>query len=120
MAWDQLTTAIIERFGLISLYRENSGALKNIFQFFKVMRSFPCLQEFLAYLEENRESEELKQVGVKEEKAVKLMTIHKAKGLSFGTVFFYWKPSARGGRDGGVWSFSSLLTGIFPKWRITC
>ena len=45
------------------------------------------------------------------------MTIHKAKGLSFGTVFFYWKPSARGGRDGGVWSFSSLLTGIFPKWR---
>ena len=101
LAWDQLTTAIIERFGLISLYRENSGALKNIFQFFKVMRSFPCLQEFLAYLEENRESEELKQVGVKEEKAVKLMTIHKAKGLSFGTVFFYWKPSARGGRDGG-------------------
>lgn len=101
LPWDQLTTAIIERFGLIPLYRENSGALKNIYQFFRVMRSFPCLQEFLAYLEENRESEELKQVGVKEEKAVKLMTIHKAKGLSFGTVFFYWKPSARSSRDGG-------------------
>jgi ATP-dependent exoDNAse (exonuclease V) beta subunit len=105
LGWDQLTTALIERFGLIPLYRENSGALKNIYQFFKVMRSFPCLQEFLAYLEENRESEELKQVGVKEEKAVKLMTIHKAKGLSFGTVIFYWKPSARSGRDGGHMEF---------------
>jgi ATP-dependent exoDNAse (exonuclease V) beta subunit len=105
LAWDQLTTALIERFGLIPLYRENSGALKNIYQFFKVMRSFPCLQEFLDYLAENRESEELKQVGVKEEKAVKLMTIHKAKGLSFGTVFFYWKPGARSGRDGGQMEF---------------
>ncbi|NLZ44188.1 MAG: DNA helicase UvrD, partial [Clostridia bacterium] len=105
LAWDQLTTALIERFGLIPLYRENSGALKNIYQFFKVMRSFPCLQEFLDYLAENRESEELRQVGVKEEKAVKLMTIHKAKGLSFGTVLFYWKPSARSGREGGHMEF---------------
>jgi len=98
-AWEDLPNVLIERSGVIDLYQRNSGALKNICQFFKLMRSHPCLLDFMNYVAENKNSDALKQVGVKEENAVKLMTVHKAKGLSFETVFFYWKPSAR--RGGG-------------------
>jgi len=96
LTFKELTNRLIEKTGVIRLYRNNSGALKNIYQFFKLMRSFSSLKKFMSYLEENRDSEELKQVGIREENVVNLMTVHKAKGLSFETEFFYWKPSNRG------------------------
>lgn len=96
----ELTNTLIQKSGLMDLFGDNSGALKNIYHFFKLMRQFSCLKDFMDYIEENKNSDELKQVGVKEENAVKLMTIHKSKGLSFETEFFYWCPGKRkGGRS---------------------
>lgn len=89
-----LTSYLVEELGLLELYQDNAGALKNIYYFFSKMKKFESLPKFMAYLEENKDREELKQVGVKQADAVQLMTIHKSKGLSFETEFFYWKPSA--------------------------
>lgn len=88
----ELTNLIFEDTGIIKLYHDNSGAMKNIYHFFKLMRSFNTLADFMKYIEDNIKSEELKQVGVNEENAVNLMTIHKSKGLSFETEFLYWNP----------------------------
>lgn len=98
-----LTNMIIEKTGVIKYYSDNSAALRNIYYFFELMRGFNSLVDFITYLEENKDSDELKQLGVKGENVVSLMTIHKAKGLSFETEFFYWSP---GGNRGG--SSSSL------------
>ncbi len=98
-AWEELPHLLLARSGIIGLYQENSGALKNLFRFYVLMRNHSSLRDFLNYVEENKNSDRLKQVGVQQENTVQLMTVHKAKGLSFETVFFYWKPSAR--RGGG-------------------
>ncbi|MFW6377657.1 MAG: 3'-5' exonuclease, partial [bacterium] len=97
MNYKKLSNYIIEESGILNLYGDNSGALKNLYRFFQLMREFNSLSDFMYYINENIESEELKQVGVKEDNAVKLMTIHKSKGLSFETEFFYWNPSSGSG-----------------------
>lgn len=105
----QLTTYIIKKSGIVREYSDNAGALKNIYYFFKLMRGYNCLPDFMTYLEENIDSEELKQPGVRDENAVRLMTIHKAKGLSFETEFFYWKPgSGNGGSPGSMEIYTSF------------
>ena len=98
--FNKLSNYLIENCGLLDIYQGNTGALKNLYSFFELMKDFNYLKEFVDYLDENKDSQELKQVGVKESNAVKLMTIHKAKGLSFETEFFYWKPSSSGGNYG--------------------
>ncbi|MFW5992357.1 MAG: UvrD-helicase domain-containing protein, partial [Halanaerobiaceae bacterium] len=94
-----LPYCIVEESAIVDRYRENAGALKNIYKFFKLMKNFNSLAAFMVYLEENINNEELKQPDISDENAVSLMTIHKAKGLSFETEFFYWKP---GGGSGGA------------------
>jgi ATP-dependent exoDNAse (exonuclease V) beta subunit len=95
----QLTDYLVEQTGILNLFEDNSGALKNLYYFHEIMREFESLVELMAYIEDNWDSNKLKQVGVKEAEAVKLMTIHKAKGLSFDTEFFYWKPSSSSGNN---------------------
>jgi len=90
--YSDLTDYIINESGVLDLFSENTGALKNIYYLFELMRGFDTLPEFMEYIEENRDSDQLKQVAVQKADAVKLLTIHKAKGLSFDTEFFYWKP----------------------------
>ncbi|MFW5988523.1 MAG: UvrD-helicase domain-containing protein, partial [bacterium] len=89
-----LTESLLRCTPILSLYEDNNGAIKNLYRFFKLMRKFDSLGKFINYIEENPESDELKQVGAREDKAVQLMTIHKAKGLDFETEFFYWQPDS--------------------------
>jgi ATP-dependent exoDNAse (exonuclease V) beta subunit len=98
--FNKLSNYLIEGCGLLDTYQGNTGALKNLYSFFELMKDFNYLKEFMDYLGENEDSQELKQVGAKESNAVKLMTIHKSKGLSFETEFFYWKPSSSRGNNG--------------------
>jgi len=54
----------------------------------------------LAYFDEMEEDENLKMVGLSQVDAIRLMTIHKSKGMEFDTVFFFWDPDAgRGGNE---------------------
>ncbi|WP_408956574.1 UvrD-helicase domain-containing protein [Natroniella sp. ANB-PHB2] len=100
LEFNSLANQIVEELGLLVLYQDNSSALKNIYYFFAEMKKFESLPQFIAYIEENKESEDLKQVGIQKADAVQLMTIHKSKGLSFETEFFYWKPKSNRGSRG--------------------
>lgn len=97
--YKELTNYLFEHSGLLEKYGDNNGFLKNITFFFQLMRRFNSLAELMLYLEENRDSDELKQPAVREDNAVQLMTIHKAKGLSFETEFFYWNLSGNRGNS---------------------
>ncbi|MFW5735734.1 MAG: UvrD-helicase domain-containing protein [Halanaerobium sp.] len=100
-----LINFLYQKTEVIRLASDNSLALKNIYSFFKILNSFSSLKNLLNYLDQNRDSEELKQKKVENKEAVTLMTIHQAKGLSLPVEYFYWNPGRRGGRDGAGINF---------------
>lgn len=85
---DEFYETIFNRLGIVKKYSSNSE-LKNIYKFYELLKKFSNLSELIEHIEENRESESLKQVAVDELNAVTLMTIHKSKGLEFETVIYY-------------------------------
>ncbi len=87
--------SFFEEFGITEKFNSNSD-LKNIYYFYQLLRGYNSLDEFIYYVEENKNSEALKQLAVEESNALKLMTIHKSKGLEFDTEFFYFKESRKG------------------------
>ena len=98
MNYNLLTKNIFDTLGIIDIYKDKNDIYKNIYKFFSLMNEYSSLEEFIEFLENNQGSDVLTQAELKENNAVKLMTIHKAKGLSFDTVFYYWSP---GGNRGG-------------------
>lgn len=99
MNYDELIHYLFNKMGLFNIYQEQASALKNIYFFYEILNQFTSLNLFMQYIEENKESEELQQLGIEDEDAVKLSTIHKAKGLSFNTVFYYFSPKMAGGNN---------------------
>lgn len=94
-----LSTKIFKIFNIMDIYDNNNGVSKNIYKFFTLMNEHGSLGEFIEFIEKNKENDILKQAELKNDNAVKLMTIHKAKGLSFETVFYYWSPGGNRGRS---------------------
>ncbi|MGM0420261.1 MAG: UvrD-helicase domain-containing protein [Bacillota bacterium] len=92
-----LVDSLIRKSGVVNYYKDNSSALKNIYRFFTIMQKNSSLGELLNHFSTKAGSSELEQAAVQAENAVELLTIHKAKGLSFPTEFFYWSPGTRGG-----------------------
>jgi len=93
-SYKELSKHIIEDFGLLQKFNKSSD-LKNIYYFFELMKNFNNLNDFLEYVKKYKDTEQLKQRALNEIDAVKLMTIHKSKGLEFETQFFYWDISSR-------------------------
>lgn len=98
--YQELINYLYQKTEVTALAADNSLDLKNIYSFFEILNSFSSLKKSLNYLEENRDSEELKQQKVENKEAVTLMTIHQAKGLSLPIEYFYWNPGRRGGNSG--------------------
>ena len=99
MEYLQLIDYVFNQSQIVNLYENNNSALKNVYHFFELMKEYNSLSEFIEYVRENKDSDQLKQVGIQENKAVKLLTIHKAKGLDFETEFFYWNPGSGRGNN---------------------
>ena len=103
MSYSLLSKKIFEILDFVEIYKDNNDISKNIYKFYSLMNKYSSLEEFIDFIEENKDSDTLNQVEVKENNSVKLMTIHKAKGLSFDTVFYYWSPGGnRGGNAGNL------------------
>ncbi|TDO92115.1 ATP-dependent exoDNAse (exonuclease V) beta subunit [Halanaerobium saccharolyticum] len=98
--YQELINYLYQKTEIITLASENSLALKNIYSFFEILNSYSSLKKLLNYLQENKDSEELKQKKVENKEAVTLMTIHQSKGLSLPVEYFYWNPGRRGGNEG--------------------
>lgn len=96
---------IAETYNITGLFDTESD-IKNLNQFFRIISEFKTsnldypksLKGFLDYCDEERDSETFKQANLEDVNAITLMTIHKAKGLEFDTVFLYWNVSGGGGR----------------------
>lgn len=98
---DNLAKSIIEELKLTEIFSSNSDR-KNIYKFYELIRNFNDLNSFINFVEENRDEEALKQVAIEEQNAVKLMTIHKSKGLEFETEFLYWELTSNRNYDKGL------------------
>ena len=92
-AKENFSKKIIQDFGVTSFYSTNSD-IKNIFQFFNILKDFDNLYEFVVHIEDEKDN--LKQISSSDENAINLMTIHKSKGLEFDTIIYYRK-----GKTGG-------------------
>ncbi|MEC9489669.1 MAG: UvrD-helicase domain-containing protein [Halanaerobiales bacterium] len=99
MNYQELIHHLFNRMGLFTIYQEQASALKNIYFFYELLNQFNSLNLLIEYIEENKDSEELQQLGIEDQDAVKLSTIHKAKGLSFDSVFYYFSPKVNGGHN---------------------
>ena len=92
-AKENFSKKIIQDFDVTSFYSTNSD-IKNIFQFFNILKEFDNLYEFVVHIEDEKDN--LKQISSSDENAINLMTIHKSKGLEFDTRIYYRK-----GKTGG-------------------
>ena len=90
---ENFSKKIVQTFDVTSFYSTNSD-IKNVFQFFSILKEFDNLYEFVAHIED--EKDKLRQISSSDENAINLMTIHKSKGLEFDTIIYYRK-----GKTGG-------------------
>ena len=101
LPYPQLVDSLLKESGIVNYYSDNRSALKNLYKFFNLMKSVASLGELIDFFDEKEGASELEQVAVKSENAVELLTVHRAKGLSFDTEFFYWSPGGNGGGNQG-------------------
>ncbi len=93
---------IFEQFRISEIFCSEID-LKNIHKFLEITADFEKqnkeypsnLSGFLRFIKANEDKEDFTQAGLSETNAIKLMTIHKAKGLEFETVFSIFDLSAK-------------------------
>ncbi len=104
------TQNVIREYNLTNLFNQENDLL-NINLFLEIIadfensnRDYPkSLKGFLDYCEDNEQNESFQQLGLDEYNAINLLTIHKAKGLEFESVFLFWNLSAyKGGSSGSL------------------
>ena len=95
--YQELTRRLIRESGSFSCWEKDRAAVKNLYRFYSLLREKNSLEELLEFCREEKSAAELQETRVEGENAVELLTVHKAKGLSLDTLFFYWSPSAGGG-----------------------
>lgn len=83
---ENFSLEVIREFEITNFYSTNSD-IKNIFEFFNILKSYTNLFDFINYIEEKKE--DIKQFGSEDKNAINLMTVHKSKGLEFDTIFYY-------------------------------
>ena len=93
---ENFSREIIETFEIIKYYPTNSD-IKNVFNFFNILKGYSSLFEFVEYMEEKKDK--ITQLSSGDVDAINLMTVHKSKGLEFDTVFYYKRDSQNGNRD---------------------
>lgn len=93
---ENFSREIVEKFEITKYYSTNSD-IKNIFNFFNILKGYNDLFEFITYMEDERDK--ITQLSSGDVDAINLMTIHKSKGLEFDTVFYYKRDSFAGDMD---------------------
>jgi ATP-dependent exoDNAse (exonuclease V) beta subunit len=97
-----LCKRIFEDFAVIRLFPQENDS-KNITFFLELVARFchtqrefpPTPVGFIRYCALHQDDEGWQQLGLEEVDAIRLLTVHKAKGLEFGSVFLFWPLSGR-------------------------
>jgi ATP-dependent exoDNAse (exonuclease V) beta subunit len=102
------TRRFLEEYNVTGIFNlENE--IKNINLFLEIISDFENsnlnysknLYGFLRWCEEIEQDEKYQQVGLESIDAIKLLSIHKAKGLEFENVFLYWNLTPRNASSSG-------------------
>ena len=104
-----LCKRIFEDFTAMQLFPQENDS-KNMAFFLELVAGFchhqrefpPTPAGFIGYCEMHRDDEGWQQLGLEEIDAVRLLTVHKSKGLEFDTVFLFWPLTSRGSDHGGL------------------
>ena len=98
-----LIKTAIRKFNLINIFNQETDFvnlqkfLDRIAEYFSGQPDFlQNISGLLLHLAEKESSEEFSQAGIQQQNAVKVMTVHKSKGLEFDTVVFMLKNSRAG------------------------
>ncbi|MBW6516002.1 MAG: UvrD-helicase domain-containing protein [Candidatus Cloacimonetes bacterium] len=125
-----LISRIIKDFNVIGIFPQEHN-VKNLHLFLEVVSQFMShnrleytknLNGLLQYLVDNEKNEEFQQANIDQINSIQLMTVHKAKGLEFENVFFFYDISKRSGQDVGYINFLYQFNGSFTEledYRIT-
>ena len=92
-----LCKRIFEDFSVPRIFTQENDS-KNIAFFHQIVADFchnqrefePSPAGFVRYCEQHEGDEGWQQIGLEEVEAIRLLTIHKSKGLEFGSVFLFW------------------------------
>ncbi len=103
-----LTKRFIESYNVTSIF-ETENDVKNINLFMEIISQFEIerseeprsLKHFLDFCDQIDRDEDFQQLGLETANVVRLMSIHKAKGLEFDNVFLYLNVSGREGHSSG-------------------
>ncbi len=126
MAKPQLYRVLAETIGRHGSTGWNQVDLRNLAKFMEyVQRSDQdSVYGFLRELEKNRGDDALSQVGLEEGDAIRLMSIHKSKGLQFDNTFVFQQFSNRGGGNAGLLRLQSFYRlspeSVTPEELLLC
>jgi len=92
-----LCKRIFEEFAVPELFAQENDS-KNIVFFLELVAGFcqdqrefpPTPAGFIRYCEMHQDDEAWQQLGLEEVDAIRLLTVHKSKGLEFDSVFLFW------------------------------
>ncbi|NOZ60198.1 MAG: UvrD-helicase domain-containing protein [Calditrichaeota bacterium] len=107
-----LTKKLLEHYSVIRIFSQEND-LKNIHLFLEIIALFENdrqsytqdLRGFLQFCEDLESDDSFKQAGLETVDAIRLLTIHKAKGLEFDNVILLWNLSGRGSNTHGTIQF---------------
>ena len=116
---------IIEIFKINLLYPTELD-LRNLHYFLEISSNFykggsdisASVEHFLDFIEEHSESSDFNQVGLEQSEVIRLMSVHKSKGLQFSTVFFLYDANPTSAQNRSPlhlsYQFDPYYRGISP------
>jgi len=122
--------SLIREFNVTGLFPEDHN-IKNLHLFLETVASFfiqisseypKNVNGLLTFLADNEKNEQFRQACIENIDSLQLMTIHKAKGLEFDHVFFYYDTSGSRGNFSGdldyLYRFNNSYTNL-EEFRIS-
>ncbi|MDR1831571.1 MAG: UvrD-helicase domain-containing protein [Fusobacteriaceae bacterium] len=114
--------AIIEKIiTSFSLVTETTPAvdIENLSRFCELAESYPDIRDFLDELDRKPDDPVFADILFKESDVVTLATVHKAKGLAYDTVYYYYHNRKSPPESGQALRFYAKLDASFTKVRKT-
>ncbi len=122
-----LIRMIIEQFNIQKKYSSELD-LRNISFFLEISASYflnkidvsASIEGFLDFVENNIDNSEYNQIGLDQSEVIRLMSVHKSKGLQFETLFFLYEANPKPVKDSNdlklLFNYNENYRSIFPLY----
>ncbi|MDR3258848.1 MAG: UvrD-helicase domain-containing protein [Fusobacteriaceae bacterium] len=103
---------IVKTFDIIN-NKSSDIDIENIYKFYELLNEYKYVSDFIDEIEKNEDDPKFSDILVKEKNVVTLITVHKSKGLSYNTVFYYHNPAKKGNNFSNPLKFMIKLNNEF-------